>query len=1321
LLLALPAALFAQIDTAWVRRYDGPAHAMDCAVAVATDPFGNVIVTGTSESTGTLRDYVTIKYSPTGQLLWRRRFYAGAVGASAEDLAAGLAVDATGNIYVTGSSKGWGTDWDYATVKYTPDGDQTWIARFDGPSHQADRATAITVDGTGHIYVTGIATSTGGAHDYCTIKYDPAGNTTEWIAWYPGPAGDSAIALAVDRAGNCYVTGVSSRPSSLNSVCATVKYDSFGVQQWAYRYDDANPLSAGWGNAVTIDRNGDCLVAAAYAGGDFANTDYLIIKFKPSGETLWTRKYCGTGGATDEPRAIAADNQNSVYVTGVSAVLSERNDFATLKYSSSGEFKWLRTYDGPSRQDDYATGLRLDPWGNVLVTGTSRGTSGVDDDYATLKYSSDGTQQWLTRYNGPASNNDRASAIALDGGGNAVVTGASQVLGSNYDYLTIKHANRDVGAIAIVSPPALIDSGTTIAPSCSVVNYGTTRENYPVRMRIGSFYDATTMVTGHVAGTKLRVTFPPYSAWPRGSHTAVCSTELGGDMSPVNDRVPTGRAVFVRVWDVGATAILAPAGTADSTTIITPSAGVRNHGNVEASFEIRFGVDDGYSDVIAKAVAPQAESLFTFAPWTAGPRGSHAVMCSTLLENDANRSNDRATGAVAVNVHDAAARAIVRPVGGIPPNAVIAPQARVWNCGTLRDPVDVTFLINSSPPYASTVNLTGGLPRTADTTIFFSDWLTSVGHYVARCSVYSAADLRRDNDTVSSPFAVGSQDGGITQIVRPVGNITPGVVVPAARVKNFGDLAMEVPMTFDLIRGGTVCYHDSQFVSALAPGMEIAVSFDSVYIDTGTFLTKANCRVYSDSHPQNDSMLAEIVSAWPPPGWTPMPNVPTGPRNKRVKDGGCLAYAERVQGFKSSGVREFNSETHQLLNSPNSGAGDAEGGYIYVLKGGNTVEFYAYNVAADTWAKRESIPSVGRAGRKKLVKKGGALGYDGPDHRIYALKGANTLEFWAYDCDSNRWQQKSDVPLGTGKGVKEGSGLAYVALGYVYLLKGSNTDELWRYAVAKDSWYPCARAPAGISGKLYKDGSCLIQGPGLLYALKGSYNEFYLYDPGKDSWYTKAPLPLVGSSGRKRKVKSGAGLTHDGRGLIYALKGNNSQEFWSYQLDSDRWMQLADLPLGAGKRVKGGGGLAAVGDNVYALKGNNTWEFWMYGRFGPAAAASGSGLAAVNQMGGEGDTTRSGVPIADCGLRIAPNPFSCATTISYSLPEPGKVSLKLYDVAGTLVRILASGYHAAGNSSFVVVPAGTAKREHRSSFARGVYVLKLETGDYRTTQKLILE
>ena len=90
-------------------------------------------------------------------------------------------------------------------------------------------------------------------------------------------------------------------------------------------------------------------------------------------------------------------------------------------------------------------------------------------------------------------------------------------------------------------------------------------------------------------------------------------------------------------------------------------------------------------------------------------------------------------------------------------------------------------------------------------------------------------------------------------------------------------------------------------------------------------------------------------------------------------------------------------------------------------------------------------------------------------------------------------------------------------------------------------------------------------------------------------------------------------------------------------------------------------------------------------------------------------------------FRVAPNPFANTATISYSVPKAGNVRLALYDVTGTLVTTLASGYHTAGSSSFIVHRCACRHREARASFARGIYLLKLETETRTATSKLIIE
>jgi hypothetical protein len=197
---------------------------------------------------------------------------------------------------------------------------------------------------------------------------------------------------------------------------------------------------------------------------------------------------------------------------------------------------------------------------------------------------------------------------------------------------------------------------------------------------------------------------------------------------------------------------------------------------------------------------------------------------------------------------------------------------------------------------------------------------------------------------------------------------------------------------------------------------------------------------------------------------------------------------------------------------------------------------------------------------------------------------------------------------------------------------------------------------------------------------------------------------LIGTGGKKKKVKDGAGLAYHA-GHLYAQKGGNTFEFWTYAADSDRWAQGPDVPMGTGKKVKGGGALVyASGPNaLYEFKGNNTLDFFKYGFSTYTLPLGGST---------QGGVMTASLDAQHSALRIAPNPFSGTTTISFSLPKPGNASLRLYDVTGKLVNTLASGYHNAGTSSFIVP---------RSSLSSGIYMLKLESGGFTTTNKIIIE
>lgn len=148
--------------------------------------------------------------------------------------------------------------------------------------------------------------------------------------------------------------------------------------------------------------------------------------------------YTGPGNQPDAARAVAVDATNNIYVAGESYGGTAIDlDYATIKYSSSGTQQWVMRYNGPANGPDQARAIRVHSDGSVHVTGMSR-ASGSGDDYLTVKYNNSGVQQWTARCNG-FNGLDDAKAMRLDSAGNVYVTGLSQGSGTFDDIATVKY------------------------------------------------------------------------------------------------------------------------------------------------------------------------------------------------------------------------------------------------------------------------------------------------------------------------------------------------------------------------------------------------------------------------------------------------------------------------------------------------------------------------------------------------------------------------------------------------------------------------------------------------------------------------------------------------------------------------------------------------------------------------------------------------------------------------------------------------------------------------------------------------------------------
>lgn len=419
--------LFSQGAQEWTARYNGIGNGYDAANSIITDNLGNIVLTGHSQRVfGTSNsDYATIKYFPTGELQWVS-IYNGP--GNDDDYPEKVVIDKNNDIYVSGWSKGIGNNYDYATIKYNTLGIEQWVARYNGISNDKDQARSLVVDDSGNVFVTGQSYNSTSLYDCITIKYSSTG-IQKWLSNYNNlNNSDGGYDIKLDNFGNIYVVGYSANVGSQEDFI-TIKYNSSGIQQWIARYDGI-AHQTDEAKYLSIDDSGNIYVCGASLGvGNYE--DYVVVKYNSFGIEKWVKRYDGSAIYFDKPCGVQVGKTGNIYVSGFSTESGTGYDFTTIKYNSIGNLLWIAKYN--NGLNDIAFSFVVDSKENVYVTGESDGNS-FGFDYATVKFDSAGNQKWVKRYSSQGDSNDRATSLTLDTMCNVYVTGYSGT-----DFLTIKY------------------------------------------------------------------------------------------------------------------------------------------------------------------------------------------------------------------------------------------------------------------------------------------------------------------------------------------------------------------------------------------------------------------------------------------------------------------------------------------------------------------------------------------------------------------------------------------------------------------------------------------------------------------------------------------------------------------------------------------------------------------------------------------------------------------------------------------------------------------------------------------------------------------
>jgi len=406
-------------EVQWLARYDGPAQKEDDANAIAVDGRGNVYVTGASMNSGAFptTDYATVAYDAAGKQLWVARYDG---PGNNFDEANAIAVDAQGNVYVTGFSRatsGPRATADFTTIKYSPTGGQLWVARYNGPGNGDDIAVDLALDAAGNVIVTGSSAGAGTGIDIATIKYGNDGKEL-WSRRYHGPANgdDQPHALAVDAEGFVYVTGyANAQRLSTQRDYITIKYAADGTEQWAALYDGPGK---DWdeAHALAVDAAGNVYVTGQSAGEQTTGADYATLKYNRDGKEMWVARYSSEGKQSDGAADITVDASGNVYVTGTTQATAETSTIITIKYTQAAVVSrpQLAKPTNGSGDQPLAVMLQWHPLGGAV---SYRLQVSTDPQFATLLL--DETLTDTAKVVGPLANNTvyywRVSAKLGDG------------------------------------------------------------------------------------------------------------------------------------------------------------------------------------------------------------------------------------------------------------------------------------------------------------------------------------------------------------------------------------------------------------------------------------------------------------------------------------------------------------------------------------------------------------------------------------------------------------------------------------------------------------------------------------------------------------------------------------------------------------------------------------------------------------------------------------------------------------------------------------------------------------------------------------------
>ncbi|MFW9940510.1 MAG: SBBP repeat-containing protein [Candidatus Thorarchaeota archaeon] len=342
----------------------------ETAEAIAIDSLGNIYLAGYTNNTSSGDyDMCLVKFDSSGAYQWNVTW-----GESGEDHARAIALDSSDNIYLAGTLDEHGVDPDMCCVKFNNLGQYQWNSTLGYIGE--DFAQAIALDSSGNIYLTGFVYD-GGDDDVCLVKFDSNGQY-QWNRTWGGIEDDRAFSIAVDSSDNIYLAGEYTIVDDIDSDFFLVKYNNLGEYQW-------NSIWGGDGMDMAFDlalaSSDHIYLVGGYEIGP-TDTDICLVCFDDSGISQWNRTWGGI--YVDAATTIELDSSNNIYIGGATDIDGMGlYDFCLIECDNIGFQKWNHTWGGSGA--DIYWDLVLDSLEYVYLGGTWD-MYGANPDMILIKY-----------------------------------------------------------------------------------------------------------------------------------------------------------------------------------------------------------------------------------------------------------------------------------------------------------------------------------------------------------------------------------------------------------------------------------------------------------------------------------------------------------------------------------------------------------------------------------------------------------------------------------------------------------------------------------------------------------------------------------------------------------------------------------------------------------------------------------------------------------------------------------------------------------------------------------------------------------------------